>query len=353
MRLAEVKFADDGEPDAIKVIGSLRFAPAQADATGEGNVGPFGQDEIYLRNELFALKLTRLGTKWTYQWTGKSIRTDSDKLTFLDRSEPVVSLEVELSGNPHDAGDLHMTQTVPARIDLNIDSHDCAVSARLFGSDHTLAGQAVPSPDGFTMTLAGTGNNGDIGLRSAITAALFWPSGLTVTIMGNTGKLAVRSALEIHPLPNKGGPTPDPLTRVDGMTSTWLGIDGPTAPITADYATSIFTWNSLNKNKVNPELPFDLQARAIDFSAALAFAASTSQDAISSLGPVPMSAAWAQAAIIDSNDDGSTLDYRLLASVDGGRQHAPHLTWPKHVDSPILWPIGQVRQADGQPLAAD
>jgi hypothetical protein len=350
LRLFNVTFDSSGEPVTISVIGSMRFDPGRS--AGSEDNGPFREDDVYLRENLFELKLARDGDKWSQQWAGKSTKIVGDAATF-EKRDPVVSIEVEL-GDGHDLADptkpasfLRWAGNVAARIDVDIVSLAATVSARLFGTDYRLAGKAAASAEGFAVAL-----NVDTPSGAGVTRAMFHPSKAEVKVDAKESILTIegRIAINAAALQSNSAPVTGDIVSINDAGSTWLGIEGPKVNPTVDHANGVFTWKGQLSTDEKATLPFRFEAANLDFAAALVLIAARKAAGAASFGSVEMGSAWAQATMMDLKQPGYRMDYQLLASVGGERQHSLDISWSRRIDSPIAWPCGQVRKGDKAPL---
>lgn len=345
LRLLKVVFDENDEPVAISVIGSMRFSPSSiAGKTPCTEDGPFEQDDVYLRHDLFELALTHKDGKWSHAWRGKAVETDGGKVIFKPRDSEV-SLDVELgdgtkSSKPADyTGFLQWDGDVAASIKLNIVTSEAMISARLFGFDHRLAGVATPNTAGFTVDLdiEGAQSPGE-------TRAMFHVSDAKVRVENSDRVLTINGLIAIHPQePVDGKPLKNNLiASIDGDGSCWIGVAGPRQPTRVEHATGVFTWRGQLTINTATKLPFRFEAGTLELKAALVFIADSREDAVKTLGAVEIGSAWAQATLIDLKQPNARMDYQLLASKSANRQHSLDITWSRSIDSPIAWLDGQI-----------
>ncbi|MGO7394581.1 hypothetical protein ACCS62_28465 [Rhizobium ruizarguesonis] len=351
LRLLSVAF-DGNEATEISVLGSMRLSPNDDGSSGSAlEIGPFEEDDVYLRADLFALNLVRAHAIWTYTWVGKQVDVSADPLSFTNRTDATITIDVDLknaegfSTTGQEFVELQFEKDVAATIALDITSLKSRVELRLFGTDYRLEGTVTKQPKGFSLNLP-------IAAQTAAgeTGAVLHPASASITIDGNDRLLALTGHLEIYTRRNNPNGS-DLIASIGSKVPSWLGITIPKEPVLVDHATGAIKWET-RWNATQFSLPFYFEARNADLSAAVAFVADVKPGA-KKLGSIEIGAAWARLSVIGTDPSDQQLDHELLASKGGTRDHHLVITWSRNLQSSIAWPENQIVQSDGSQLPAD
>ncbi len=359
LRLLRVEFDEENEPVKIAVVGGLRFDPAPLASGGRtAPDGPYEADDVYVRPDLFELVLTRKSDRWTQIWSGvkaavhKPNKEDQrdrngERLDFGAR-KPEISIDVELT---HDGLVTHARDRIPATITLDIGSLEASLSARLFGFPHRLSGAAEAREYGFSVSF-------DIAedAKPGRTGVMFCPTKACAMLDDSARLLRIDGSVEFYAtlFGDDDEIKSERVASVGANGIEWLGITGAAGKIEVDHNTGALTWEARVERQEPTLLPFRLKAARLALKAAFTcIVADFDERERSVLGALPMGSAWLHVAAMDPTQPHHRITHELLASRDGQRSHSLEITWSKQVDSPILWPEGQVFDRDGAALPAD
>ncbi|MER9877955.1 hypothetical protein [Mesorhizobium sp. M0118] len=351
LRLRKATFDGSGKPTALVILGGLRFDPDNALEPDPKAQGPFGQDEVYARSDLFTLTLTWTNGKWSYAWAGTSVSSTGNTFTFSDKRDPTVTFQASL-GNVKGAflKSVDDVQTI-VRVNVATDKPTADFTFRLFGTDFAMADTVVtPTAHGFTVELPVQMPSGP--LSKGATCVVFYPRSASISIDGECRTLSFEGEIRVYPRPGGKALADECLVTLERGKLTWLGLAVPVngLVINVDHQTGVLSWRLERADSKSAIAPFGFQANGLTLSAALIAAAPVvAGNVASKISSFDMSSAWMEVIAVDAKEPESVMEHELLASADGQRKHCLCVSWARHVKSPIQWPVrSQFQDASGK-----
>ncbi|QKC98267.1 hypothetical protein [Mesorhizobium sp. NZP2298] len=352
LRLRKAIFDKSGKPTVIAILGGLRFDPDSVDADPKAD-GPFGQDEVYARRDLFTLTLTLADGHWSYAWAGTGVSTAGDTFTFSDRTKPTVTFQTSL-GNTGRAF-FKSVDDVQTIVSVNVanDKPTADFTFRLFGTDFAMTDTVVvPTPHGFTVELPVEMPSAP--LSKGATCVVFYPRSASVSIDGKSRTLTIEGEVRVYPQPGGKTLADECLVTLEKGRLTWLGLPIPVndLAINVDHQAGVLSWRLDRAESKAAMAPFGFQANGLTLSAVLTAAAPVVAGAVASrISSFDMASAWMEVRAVDAKQPESEMEHALLASADGQRDHSLHISWAKRVKSPIQWPVrSQFQDATGKSI---